>query len=112
MREFETEADTSLLEAETALFEAQGSDDRERPREVAATFRRAADAVDRIASGNLAYDADELRRMAIRWEKGYPDDPAYEADVATLKDISTRVVEAGQPPEIGSSTELGAPEAG
>jgi hypothetical protein len=112
MREFETDADTRLLEAETALSEAQGSDDRERPREVAASFRRAAEAVDRIASGNLAYDADELRRMAIRWEKGYPDDPAYEADVATLKDISTRVVEAGRPPEIGSSTELGAPEAG
>jgi hypothetical protein len=112
MREFETDADTRLLEAETALSETQGSDDRERPREVAASFRRAAEAVDRIASGNLAYDADELRRMAIRWEKGYPDDPAYEADVATLKDISTRVVEAGRPPEIGSSTELGAPEAG
>ncbi|MDQ6792958.1 MAG: hypothetical protein M3075_20270 [Candidatus Dormibacteraeota bacterium] len=112
MREFETEADTRLLEAETALFEAQGSDDRERPREVAAAFRRAADAVDRIGGGSLAYDADELRRLAIRWEKGYPDDPAYEADVATLKDIATRVVEAGRPPELGSSNELGAPEAG
>jgi hypothetical protein len=98
MREFETEADTSLLEAETALFEAQGSNDRERPRQVAAAFRRAADAVERLAGATLAYDADELRRLAIRWEKGYPDDPAYEADVATLKDIATRVVEAGRPP--------------
>jgi hypothetical protein len=112
MREFETEADTLLLEAETALFEARDPEDRERSRQVAAALRRAADAVERMSVGTLAYDAEELRRLAGRWTRGHPGDDGYAEDLAILKDIETRVIEAGRPPEIGSATDLGAPEAG
>jgi hypothetical protein len=112
MREFETEADTLLLEAETALFEAHDPKDLEPPRGVAAAFRRAAEAVERMGVGTLAYDAEELRRLAARWAKGHPGEDGYAEDLAILKDIETRVVEAGRPPDIGSATDLGAPEAG
>jgi hypothetical protein len=112
MREFETAADTLLLEAETALFEARDAKDPEPPREVAAALRRAADAVERMNMGALAYDAEELRRLAARWAKGHPGDYGYADDVAIVKDIETRVIDAGRPPEIGSATDLGAPEAG
>lgn len=112
MREFETEADTSLLEAETALFEAHDPKEQERPRQVAAALRRAAEAVERMNVGTLAYDAEELRRLAARWEKGHPGEDGYSEDVTILRDIETRVLDAGRPPEIGSATDLGAPEAG
>lgn len=112
MREFETEADTLLLEAETALYEARDPNDEERPREVAAAFRRAADAVERLAGDTLAYDAEELRRLAATWSRGHPGEDGYAEHLTILKDIESRVIEAGRPPEIGSATDLGAPEAG
>jgi hypothetical protein len=112
MREFETEADTLLLEAETALFEARDTSDPEPPKRVAEAFRRAADAVESLGSGTLAYDAQELRRLAARWARGHPGDQGYAEDLTILKDIESRVIEAGRPPEIGSATDLGAPEGG
>jgi hypothetical protein len=110
VREFETEADTSLTEAETALYEARAAPDHERPRQVAAALRRAADAVERFVTGDLTYDAEELRRLAVQWEKGYPDPETYDSDLAVLRDISLRVIEAGRSPESGTRG-LGAPEA-
>jgi hypothetical protein len=111
VREFETEVDASLAEAETALFEARGSGVLERRRRVAAALRRAADAMERFAIGDQAYDAEELRRLAVEWERGYPDAATYASHAAILKDVSTRVVDAGRPPELDASRELGAPEA-
>ena len=111
MREFEAEVDARLAEAETALFEARGSETGERRRQVAAALRRAADAMERFAIGDTAYDAGELRRLAAYWDEGYPDAATYGAHVAILKDISIRVIDAGSPPGLGTSRELGAPEA-
>jgi inorganic triphosphatase YgiF len=90
MREFETEADTLLLEAETALFEARDPNDREPPRRVADTLRRAAEAVETLGTGTVAYDAEELRRLAARWSRGHPGDEGYAEDLAILKDIEMR----------------------
>jgi hypothetical protein len=111
VREFETEVDTRLAEAETALFEARGSPDRKQRRQVAKAFHRAADAMETYAIGDLAHCAEELRRLAAHWEKDSPDAATYASDVAIVRDIFTRVVGAGRPPELGSSRQLGAPGA-
>jgi hypothetical protein len=102
VREFETEVDTRLAEAETALFEARESGDRAHVRRVAAAFRRAADAMERFAIGDLAYEAEELRRLAADWEKGYPDAATFDSTGATVREIFTRVVDAGRPSELGA----------
>jgi hypothetical protein len=106
MGEFEVEGPraTELLQA--ALD--QGSDDAfpVKPQRVLRDLRAQVVRINLYWGGKLGVAA---RRPALGAD---PDDPAYEADVATLKDIATRVVEAGRPPELGSSNELGAPEAG
>ena len=90
MDNFAVEAETALAEMETALFEARPDAPRRLQPGLVGDAVRSADAqLDRL---QIPHDHALFEMVARRWEKGYPADIEYEADLRDLKDeaISTR----------------------
>lgn len=91
MEELKVEVEAALAEMETALYEARpDAKERMHPRSVGAAVRNADELLDRSA---LDHDHDLFEMVARRWEKGYPVDEEYEADVRDLEAEAARVVD-------------------
>jgi hypothetical protein len=91
MEELKLEVEGALADMETALYEARpDAKERMHPRAVGGAVRNAGEVLGRAG---LAYDHDLFEMVARRWEKGYPVDEEYEADVRDLQAEATRAVD-------------------
>ena len=95
MEEQKVEAETLLAEMESALYDARpDAKERAQPRRVAAAVRAAHEELDRLG---LAHDHDLFEMVDRNWEKGYPVDEEYEADVRDLKAQFVQIIEQLRP---------------
>jgi hypothetical protein len=91
VEELKVEVEAALAEMETALYEARpDAKERMHPRQVGGAVRNVAELLSRAG---LAHDHDLFEMVARRWEKGYPVDEEYEADVRDLEAEATRAVD-------------------
>lgn len=91
MEELKVEVEGALAEMETALYEARpDAKERMHPRLVGNAVRNAHDLVERAGHD---HDHDLFAMVARRWEKGYPVDEEYEADVRDLEAEAARAVD-------------------
>ncbi len=91
MENFAVEAETALAAMESALFDARPDAPRRlRPGLVGDAVRGADTQLDRLG---IPHDHGLFEMVARRWEKGYPADIEYEADLRDLKDEAARALE-------------------
>jgi hypothetical protein len=95
VEELKVEVEAALAEMETALYEARpDAKERMHPRQVGGAVRNVAELLSRAG---LAHDHDLFEMVARRWEKGYPVDEEYGADVRDLEAEAARVVDQLRP---------------
>lgn len=91
MEELKVEVEAALAEMETALYEARPDvKERMHPRLVGVAVRNADQLLDRAG---LDHDHALFDMVARRWEKGYPVNEEYEADVRDLEVEAARAVD-------------------
>lgn len=91
MEELKVEVEAALADMETALYEARpDAKPRMHPRLVGGAVRNAHEQVERAG---LDHDHDLFEMVAKRWEKGYPVDEEYAADVRDLEAEAARAVD-------------------
>ncbi len=91
MENFAVEAETALAAMESALFDARpDAPHRLQPGLVGDAIRSAHAQLERF---RIPHDHTLFEMAARRWEKGYPADIEYEADLRDLKEEAARALD-------------------